>query len=101
MEQLTLITRKGTYELAVETGQPIVQLAKKHKIPWGYACERGVCAQCRTKVLAGAEHLNDVTDAEKLRLRKAERLEGYRLGCQIRIQTAGHVELKHAPYGMG
>ncbi|MGO0060995.1 2Fe-2S iron-sulfur cluster-binding protein [Brevibacillus fluminis] len=98
MDQLILHTRQGRYETEATIGEPIVQLAKKQKIPWGHACERGICAQCRTKVLAGAEFLNDITDAEKLRLRKAERQEGFRLGCQIRIHSPGKVELAHKPY---
>lgn len=98
MDQLILHTRQGLYQIAVECDEPIVKLAKKQKIPWGYSCERGICAQCRTKVLAGAEHLNEATDAEKLRLRKAERQEGFRLGCQIQIKATGTIELAHRPY---
>lgn len=98
MDQLILHTRQGLYQIAATTDEPIVKLAKKQKIPWGYSCERGICAQCRTKVLAGEEHLNDITDAEKLRLRKAERQAGFRLGCQLRIKTIGRVELAHQPY---
>jgi len=98
MEQLTLISRFGTHQLPIEPNVSIVQLAKKHQVRWGYACERGNCAQCRTKVVQGAEHLNEITDAEKARLRKAERAEGYRLGCQIRITSPGRIELAHRPY---
>ncbi|MET3289526.1 (2Fe-2S)-binding protein [Brevibacillus fluminis] len=98
MGQLILHTRQGLYETEATIGEPIVKLAKKQKIPWGHSCERGICAQCRTKVLAGAEFLNDITDAEKLRLRKAERQEGFRLGCQIQIKSPGKVELVHKPY---
>lgn len=98
MEQLILHTRQGLYQIAATPGEPIVKLAKKQKIPWGYSCERGICAQCRTKVVAGAEFLNDITDAEKRRLRKTERQEGFRLGCQIQIASPGKVELAHQPY---
>ncbi|MFY0543046.1 2Fe-2S iron-sulfur cluster-binding protein [Brevibacillus sp. H7] len=98
MEQLTLISRFGTHHLPLETDTTIVNLAKKHQVRWGYACERGNCAQCRTKVLEGAECLNETTEAEKRRLRKTERAEGYRLGCQIKIVKQGRVELAHRPY---
>jgi 2Fe-2S ferredoxin len=98
VEQLTLITRFGTHHIPVETDTTIVNLAKKHNIRWGYACERGNCAQCRTNVVEGAEYLNEVTEAEKRRLRKAERAEGYRLGCQIKIVKPGNVRLAHRPY---
>lgn len=98
MEQLTLISRFGTHQLPIETDTTIVHLAKKHQVRWGYACERGNCAQCRTKVIEGAEYLNEITEAEKIRLRKAERAEGFRLGCQIKIVKQGRIELAHCPY---
>lgn len=98
MNQLTLHTRKGTYQIEGVLDKTIVKLAKDQAITWGYACERGNCAQCRTKVLRGAELLNEVTPEEKRRLRKAERADGYRLGCQIQMKQQGEVELAHTPY---
>lgn len=98
MSQITLLTRAGSYEVPVETNQSIVSLAKKNQVTWGHACQRGVCAQCRTQVLEGAEFLNEVTPEEKLRLRKAERAEGFRLGCQIKIVEAGTIKVAHRPY---
>lgn len=95
---LTLQSRQGTFELEAEVGPTIVELTKKQKIPWGYACERGICAQCRTRVREGAEYLNEVTREEKLRLRKAERAEGYRLGCQIKVAIPGPITLQYQPY---
>ena len=98
MNQLTLHTRKGTHQIGVELDKTIVKLAKDHAITWGYACERGICAQCRTMVMKGGELLNEVTPEENRRLRKAEQNEGYRLGCQIRIKQPGEIELAHTPY---
>lgn len=98
MAQLTLHTRSGSYEVPLETNQTIVAIAKKNKVVWGHTCQRGVCAMCRTQVLEGAEYLNEVTKEEKLRLRKAERAEGFRLGCQIQIVKEGEVKLAHRPY---
>ncbi|GED66656.1 hypothetical protein BRE01_03580 [Brevibacillus reuszeri] len=98
MAQLTLHTRSGSHELPVELHQTIVTIAKKNKVTWGHACQRGVCAQCRTLVVEGAEYLNEITQEEKLRLRKAERAEGYRLGCQIQVVSEGDVMLTHRPY---
>ncbi|UFJ42797.1 (2Fe-2S)-binding protein [Brevibacillus humidisoli] len=98
METLTLVTRSGTQQLPPVIDQTIVKLAKQYKISWGYACERGICAQCRTKVVEGAEFLNDVTQEEKLRLKKTERSAGFRLGCQIQIKRPGKITLAHVPY---
>ena len=96
--KLTLQSRTGMVEVEPEVGISIVQLSKKQKIPWGYACERGICAQCRTLVVEGSEFLNEVTKEEKLRLRKAERAQGYRLGCQVKVDTPGRITLQHQPY---
>ncbi|WP_429840937.1 2Fe-2S iron-sulfur cluster-binding protein [Brevibacillus sp. FIR094] len=98
MSTVTLLTRAGSHEVSIELNQSIVALAKKNNVVWGHACQRGVCAQCRTHVLEGAEYLNEVTPEEKLRLRKAERTEGYRLGCQTKIVSAGTVKVAHRPY---
>lgn len=98
MAYLRLQTRSGSHEVPVETNKTIVTLAKQHDIVWGHACQRGICAQCRTLVVEGAEYLNEVTKEEKLRLRKAERAEGYRLGCQIQIVKEGNVTVAHRPY---
>ncbi|WP_019122467.1 2Fe-2S iron-sulfur cluster-binding protein [Brevibacillus massiliensis] len=98
MSELTLTARGEAYVVPAELDETIVKLAKKHAIPWGHACERGICAQCRTKVIDGADCLNEITPEEKLRLRKAERQDGYRLGCQIRLKKTGRVHLLHSPY---
>ncbi|AUM64788.1 (2Fe-2S)-binding protein [Brevibacillus sp. 7WMA2] len=99
MKELTLVTKLGeSHEVIIEKNMTIVKLAKKNKIQWGHACERGICAQCRTKILEGAEFLNEVTKEEKLRLKKAERQDHYRLGCQIQVQEEGPVRLWHVPY---
>ncbi|WP_232696308.1 2Fe-2S iron-sulfur cluster-binding protein [Brevibacillus daliensis] len=99
MDQITLITKIGeSYHIPVEQHTSIVELAKKNKIPWGYACQRGICAQCRTRVTEGREFLNDITPEEKLRLKKAERREHIRLGCQIKLIGEGSVQLVHTPY---
>lgn len=98
MSHMTLVTRAGSFELPVELNQTVVTMAKKHNVIWGNACQRGVCAQCRTLVLEGSEFLNEWTQEEKLRLRKAERAEGFRLGCQIQMVREGEVKLAHRPY---
>jgi ferredoxin len=98
MAYLTMQTRAGTWQVPVELNKTIVKLAKQNQIVWGHACQRGICAQCRTRVVEGAEFLNELTQEEKLRLRKAERAEGYRLGCQIRIVREGDVTVAHTPY---
>lgn len=98
MAHLTLQTYAGSTQVPVETNKTIVALAKQYKVTWGHACQRGICAQCRTLVVEGAEYVNEPTKEEKLRLRKAERAEGYRLGCQLQIVKEGNVTVAHRPY---
>ncbi|MFS0916176.1 2Fe-2S iron-sulfur cluster-binding protein [Brevibacillus sp. 179-C 1.1 NHS] len=98
MSKITLLTRSGSHEVPLEMNESIVSIAKKNNVIWGHACQRGVCAQCRTHVVEGAEYLNEVTQEEKLRLRKAERAEGFRLGCQTKIVGSGTIKVAHRPY---
>jgi len=74
---------------------------------WRHACgAKGRCTTCRLQVLAGAENLAPLTDAE-LRYRSAGRLQpNERLTCQARLLT-GEVlacvpeatKLPHVQYG--
>ncbi|WP_139489181.1 2Fe-2S iron-sulfur cluster-binding protein [Brevibacillus dissolubilis] len=99
MRPIVLNTYEGTHHVQAEVNQTIVEVAKQNKVRWGHACTRGICAQCRTKVVKGAEALNPITKEEKLRLRKEERQNGFRLGCQIRVtEEEGEIELTHSPY---
>lgn len=84
MSQVTLITRSGTYEVPVELNETIVAIAKKHKVPWGHACQRGVCAQCRTQVVEGAEYLSEITSEESCACAKQSGPKGSDLAAKSR-----------------
>lgn len=89
-----MIRLKGrTIEKTVqaEEGLTILQLAIKHKVDWGHACTRGNCARCRCFVEKGQQYLSEVNDAEERRLDPEEIEEGFRLGCQAQVISAGEV----------
>lgn len=81
-----------------ELGQSLLDLAKKHRIDWGFSCTRGNCARCRCYVEEGREHLSEVNDIEFRRLQTDEIEEGYRLGCQAVIKSEGHIKAINRTY---
>lgn len=79
-------------------GASILELADHYKVDWNSNCRRGTCARCRCKVITGEEHLSQPNKAELARLEPEEIEDGYRLGCQARVERVGEVAVKHAPY---
>lgn len=72
---------------------------------WMHACGgKGRCTTCKMKVLEGAEHLSEITEAEK-KYRKLNKLQSdERLTCQvstsgdIRIYVKKETQLPHLNY---
>ncbi|WP_281886901.1 2Fe-2S iron-sulfur cluster-binding protein [Paenibacillus sp. YYML68] len=96
-----MITLKGRTlkkELEPVTGHTLLDLALKGKVDWSFSCTRGTCSRCRCLVTEGAEHLNAPTDAELDNLEPEELEQGYRLGCQAVLKSAGRVEAALKPY---
>lgn len=79
-------------------GASILYLADKNKVDWYSNCKRGTCARCRSQVIEGAEYLSEPNEAEVARLEPEEIEQGYRLGCQTKVEKIGKVNVKHAPY---
>ena len=93
--------------IAVPTGATLLAAIQRAGHDWRHACgAKGRCTTCRVHLLAGAENLTPLTEAE-LRYRAAGRLlPTERLTCQARL-PAGDVlgrvpeatKLPHVPYG--
>lgn len=81
-----------------EPGSSLLDLAKKHRIDWGFSCTRGSCARCRCYVEAGHEHLSEVNEIEEMRLQTEEIEEGFRLGCQAVIVSEGPIKAVNKTY---
>lgn len=79
-------------------GMTVLDLAERNDVDWNSFCKRGTCARCRCLVSEGAEHMSAPNEAEEQRLDPEELEQGYRLGCQSRIESVGRVKIKHAPY---
>ncbi|AGA57995.1 MAG: ferredoxin [Thermobacillus sp.] len=93
--------RGRTKEASVpaEAGLSLLEHALKAGVDWGFSCTRGTCARCRCRVEAGAEWLEDITDAEWDRLEPEEFDEGYRLACQAVVRAgAGEIRVVNRPY---
>lgn len=79
-------------------GLTVLELAERNGVDWNSFCKRGTCARCRCHVSEGLEHLSAPNEAEENRLDPEEIEEGYRLGCQAKLEQDGPVSIRHAPY---
>jgi 2Fe-2S ferredoxin len=95
---LKLKNGKKEYLVEPQLDQTIFKIVSEKKIPWGFLCEQGNCARCRTLVVEGYSHLNEPTKEEERRLMSEELEKGYRLGCQLKVVNKGEVTLQFAPY---
>jgi Na+-transporting NADH:ubiquinone oxidoreductase subunit F len=76
--------------IEVEAGKTLLAALAEHKISLSSMCGgRGICGQCRLKVLEGAGAL---TAREEAKLGPEERKAGVRLACQVRI--AGNMRIE-------
>lgn len=80
------------------TGLTVLELAERNGVDWNSFCKRGTCARCRCQVSEGLERLSAPNEAEENRLDPEEIEEGYRLGCQVKLEQDGPVSIRHAPY---
>ncbi len=90
--------RSVTRTVVPVVGASILELADRNDVDWQSNCKRGTCARCRCRVSEGMAFLTEPNRAELDRLDKEEIEQGYRLGCQARIASAGKMAVKHAPY---
>ncbi|QGQ96895.1 (2Fe-2S)-binding protein [Paenibacillus psychroresistens] len=95
---IELIARLSSKTVEAEASFSILDLAIKHDIPWLFSCTHGTCARCRCLVTEGLELLNEPTEAELDRLEPEEFEQGYRLACQAKVVSQGHVKVKNVPY---
>lgn len=74
-------------ERRIDDGDPIKEACRELGVPFG--CENGVCGTCQLDIVAGAENLLPLNDAEK----DMGLDETHRLGCQCKIKE-GTVEVR-------
>ncbi|MCV4231890.1 (2Fe-2S)-binding protein [Virgibacillus sp. LDC1] len=95
---IELTGREVQRSVAPVLGMTVLDLAERNDVDWNSFCKRGTCARCRCMVVEGIEYLSDPNLAEERRLDPEEIEEGYRLGCQSKIEAVGPIKIKHAPY---
>lgn len=95
---IELTGREIQRHVAPVLGMTVLDLAERNDVDWNSFCKRGTCARCRCMVVEGIEYLSEPNLAEERRLDPEEIEEGYRLGCQIKIEAVGPIKIKHSPY---
>lgn len=95
---IELTGREVQRSVAPVLGMTVLDLAERNDVDWNSFCKRGTCARCRCMVVEGIEYLSEPNLAEERRLDPEEIEEGYRLGCQSKIEAVGPIKIKHAPY---
>lgn len=90
--------RKIRRKVNTAVGASILELAERHGVDWNSNCRRGTCARCRCLVIEGREFLTAPNDAETARLTEEEIDQGYRLGCQAKVEHSGNIVVEHASY---
>ncbi|GAA3405233.1 2Fe-2S iron-sulfur cluster-binding protein [Paenibacillus hodogayensis] len=96
MIELTGRTKRKTVEAVA--GQTVLQLALKADVDWAFNCTRGTCCRCRCHVVEGIACLDEPTKAERIGLEEEELEQGYRLGCQAKVISNGHIVVQNKPY---
>jgi 2Fe-2S ferredoxin len=98
MKLIELIGRSRKKTVEAEVGKTILELALQADVDWGFNCKRGTCSRCRCKVLEGIEYLSEPNKAELLGLDDEELEEGFRLGCQTKVNSDGAIAVQNKPY---
>jgi 2Fe-2S ferredoxin len=95
---IELTGREIQRNVAPVLGMTVLDLAERNDVDWNSFCKRGTCARCRCMVAEGIQYLSEPNLAEEGRLDPEEIEEGYRLGCQSRVEAVGPIKIRHAPY---
>jgi uncharacterized 2Fe-2S/4Fe-4S cluster protein (DUF4445 family) len=81
-------------EAECEPGESLFEVARRLGVPVATACVgNATCGLCRLKVLAGAEYLSPLNDAERKHLGNVYFITQQRLSCQARVLD-GTVEVQ-------
>ena len=80
----------GPISVSAQSGQNLLELAEASGAYMGSACG-GVCAcsSCHCRIVAGADGVDEASDAEEDRLDMAFDVRpSSRLGCQVKVQDS-------------
>lgn len=88
MPTITIHKKGETYAGEIPSDSNLVVLTGVRKFPWPhlrYGCGMGQCTRCKSRIIAGAEGLGALNWKEIKLLTDAERAQGFRLMCQVRV----------------
>lgn len=80
----------------IRAGLGFQALCAREKTAIEFDCREADCGICIVKVIAGLEHLNDKTDAERDFLAAMRADADERLACQVRILGDVRVQVEEA-----
>lgn len=81
-------------EMEAKVGEKLLGVARRNAAHIGFVCDgNGVCQTCQCQVLAGADHLNPPTEAERAWMPEHRLAAGNRLACQAVIRDPGRIEV--------
>ncbi len=85
MSMITIDINSGARKLTVQGGGSLLETLRTHKVFIPSACGgQGICGYCKVKVLEGA---GSPLPVEEPHLDDAERAEGIRLSCQVKVRN--------------
>lgn len=90
MPKITFKLPSGDETIEVADGTTVFDAAAMLGVDTGGVCGQGACGLCRIRVVAGADSLNAMTDAEEMHLGN---ISDERLSCQCMPGADAAVEL--------
>lgn len=89
-----VIENMAQKEVHGKAGSSALRLLHENMVDWMHACGgQGRCTTCKMIVVAGAEALSPLTDAEQRYRAKNELGKAERLACQAKISGTCHVRV--------
>ena len=86
------ILKTSTASIELPDKSAVIDAAKRLEVPFG--CHEGRCGTCQVEVIAGAENLGPLTEAEQLAAEIGALEPGQRRMCQASIQN-GEVTIRY------
>ncbi|TFH05112.1 MAG: 2Fe-2S iron-sulfur cluster binding domain-containing protein [Spirochaetales bacterium] len=80
-----------TREFAVEGGGTLLSALTEQGVKISSSCGgKGSCGYCKAKVVSGA---GQILPTEEIYMSRAEKLDGIRLACQVKVKTDMEIEM--------
>jgi ferredoxin len=75
-------------------GERLLAVARRNAAHIGFVCDgQGICQTCQCRVIAGADSLNPISEAERIWMPESRLRAGHRLACQAAIRGRGPIKI--------